>query len=368
MTGVPFFSGAASFAQLRPAVLDRITAIVERDTYLDGVEAHGLESDIAAYTGARHAIGCGSGTDALVLLLEAAGIGPGDEVVVPPFTFFATASSVALVGARPVFADIEPVSYGLDPVAVKAALTARTKAVMPVHLFCQPADLDGLTEAAGAAGVDVLEDSAEGIGMRYGGRHVGLLGRGGVLSFFPAKTLGAIGDAGMVITDDDELAERCRASLATGRVAVLDEIQAAVLRERLARLDADIERRARLAGELDERLAPLAPVITTPRLVNRRSAVRPVHYVYLVAAEHKAALVRHLTELGIGTEEYYPRPLHLQPCFAELGYRPGDFPVAEQASSRTVGLPFYPDLAPAAVDRLVDALTAFARSADRSDR
>jgi UDP-2-acetamido-2-deoxy-ribo-hexuluronate aminotransferase len=353
---------------LRPAILDRIGAIVKRDKYLDGVETRGLESDIAAYTGARHAIACGSGTDGLVLLLEAAGVGPGDEVVLPPFTFFATASSVALVGARPVFADIEPGSYALDPAGIMAVVTPRTKVVMPVHLFSQPADMDGLAEAAGTTGVDLLEDSAEGIGMRYGGIHTGLLGRGGVLSFFPTKTLGAIGDAGMVITDDDGLAERCRVMLATGRVAVLDEIQAAVLRERLTRLDADIERRARLAAELDERLASLAPVITTPRLVGRRSAVRPVHYVYLIEAEHKAALIKHLSELGIGTEEYYPRPLHLQPCFAHLGHRPGVFPVAERACTRTVALPFYPDLDTAALDRLVAALTGFARTAGRSDR
>ncbi|MFT4081588.1 MAG: DegT/DnrJ/EryC1/StrS family aminotransferase [Nocardioides sp.] len=359
---IPFFSSAATFEQLRPAILERLAGIIDRDHYVDGAEARGLERDIAEYTGARHAVACGSGTDALLLLLAAAGVGPGAEVIVPAFTFFASASAVSLLGARPAFADIEPVSYGLDPAAISTAITPSTMAVMPVHLFTQPADMDGVTEAAAAAGLDVLEDSAEGIGMRYGGVHTGLIGRGGVLSFFPSKTLGAVGDAGMVLTDDDQLAAGCRRLAAVGMGGRMDEIQAAVLRERMTRLDADIRRRCALAAELDERLAPLAPAISTPRLVDRRSPVQAVYYVYLIQTDDKSGLVRHLTERGIGTEEYYPRPLHLQPCFAGLGYQPGDFPVAERASGRTVGLPFYPDLNEDAVDRVVAALTGFVES------
>lgn len=357
LPAVPFFSAAASWERDRPAVRARLERVVRSGRFVDGAVVRELEDALAERTGARHAIACGNGTDALVLLLAAAGVGPGDEVVVPCFTFVASASSVALLGARPVFVDVEPVSYALDPEAVRAAVGGRTRAIMPVHLFSQMADMDALREVAAATGVPLLEDSAEAIGMRWDGVHAGLLGRGGVLSFFPTKTLGASGDGGMVLTDDEELADACR-RLARGRSS-LDELQAAILLARLERLDADVERRAALAALYDELLAPLEPLVRRPRIVPRRSATNPVWYVYLVEVERKPELVAHLASAGIETEEYYPRPLHLQPAFASLGHRPGDFPTAEAACRRTLALPLYPDLAEAAVEHVCRTVADF---------
>jgi len=361
--GMPFFDGARSFDEDWPRLAARIEAIAA-GRQPAGAEVAELERRIERYTGARHAVACSSGTDALLLLLRAVGIGAGDEVVVPCFTFFASASAVALVGATPVFADVEPLTYTIDPESAERAVTPRTRAIMPVHLFDQMADMDAVTGLARARGLDVVEDSAEAFGMWYGGVHGGLLGRGGVLSFFPTKTLAALGDAGMVVTNETAVADACRAQLAgtAPSCAVgggLDDLQAAVLLTRLERVDRDIARRALLAARYDERLADLAGPVVRPGLAARRSATNPVHYVYLVEAEDKAGLARHLQERGIGTEEYYPRPLHRQPCFAGLGYREGDFPVAERACRRTLALPLYPDLALDAVDRVCDAIADF---------
>jgi dTDP-4-amino-4,6-dideoxygalactose transaminase len=338
--------------------------------YVQGGLVDRLESEIRRYTGARHAIAVGNGTDALILALRAAGIGPGDEVVVPAFTFIASASSVAHAGARPVFADIDPLTYALDPEAVPATIGPRTAAIMPVHLFSQPADMPRLLDIAAGHGIPVIEDSAEGIGMRVAGRHTGLLGMAGVLSFFPTKTLGALGDAGMVLTDDDEIARYCREGRDSGEDAPfavrdgypgigsrMDEIQATVLLHRLAHLDADIDQRRRLAERYDKRLCGL-PEVTTPRLAPPAGS-DTVYYTYVIEAERRDELVAFLRERGIGTETYYPLPLHRQPCFGYLGHRPGDFPVAERACQRTVALPLYPDLADDQVDEVCAAVIDF---------
>jgi dTDP-4-amino-4,6-dideoxygalactose transaminase len=370
--GTPFFDGARSFDEDWPRLAPRIEAILT-GRQAAGAEAEQLERRIERYTGARHAVACSSGTDALLLLLGAIGIGAGDEVIVPCFTFFASASAVALVGATPVFADIDPLTYTIDPGSAERAVTPRTRAIMPVHLFDQMADMDAIAAIAAGRGLDVVEDSAEAFGMWYGGVHGGLLGRGGVLSFFPTKTLAALGDAGMVVTNDAGVADACRAQLA-GRAPTsavgggLDDLQAAVLLTRLERVDRDIARRALLAARYDERLAHLAGPVVRPGLAARRSVTNPVHYVYLVEVEDKAGIVRHLQERGIGTEEYYPRPLHRQRCFAGLGYREGDFPVAERACRRTLALPLYPDLTVEAVDRVCDAIADFVAPAGGRSR
>ena len=376
---VPFFTQAAGFAALGPLIDRHVTEVMDNGKYSHGHKVEEFERALADYTGARHVIGVNSGTDALVLLMRAAGLRPGDEVVVPAFSFVASASSVVLAGGRPVFADIDPVGYGIDPASVERVLTPGSRFVMPVHLFCQLADMPALTRLAAHHGLSVLEDSAEAIGMRQDGVHAGLLGSGGVLSFFPTKTLGAIGDAGAILTDDDAIAAAADALRHHGRFgrtidnfpgintssavpgfnSKMDDIQAAVLLAKLTRLDADIARRAELAAAYTERLTGVPGVLRLPTVVDRGVRAEPVFYVYLIEVERRDALVDHLARHGVETETYYPRPLHLQPCFAELGHRPGDFPHAEAASGRTLALPLYPDLSDDAVDAVCDHIRTF---------
>ena len=376
---IPFFTQAASFEKVWPLVAEHVNDVADRGKYSHGRKVGEFEKAIAAYTGARFAIGVNSGTDALVLLLRAAGLRPGDEVVVPAFSFFATASSVSLARGVPVFADIDPVSYSLDPASAAAAVTDRTRAVMPVHLFHQMADMAALRRLATERDLILVEDSAEAIGMRWDGTHAGLLGAGGVLSFFPTKTLGALGDAGMILTDDPEVAELAGVLRHHGRLgrtidhiagisnlsgvsgtnSKMDDLQAAVLMAKLTRLDEEIARRAELAAAYTERLAGVPGVLRTPRVVPRTAATNPVWYVYVVEVERRDELVAHLTARGVGTETYYPSPLHLQPCFADLGHRPGQFPNAEAACARTLALPLYPDLGTDEVDRVVEEIRSF---------
>lgn len=376
---VPFFTQAETFAALWPEVDRHLAEVFDDGKFSHGVKVAELERALASYTGARHVIGVNSGTDALVLLLCAAGLRAGDEVVVPAFSFVASASSVVLAGGRPVFADIDPLTYSLDPASVERVLTPRCRFLMPVHLFCQLADVARLGELARLHGLTVVEDSAEAIGMRRDGVHAGLFGAGGVLSFFPTKTLGAIGDAGAVLTDDDAIAATADALRHHGRFgrtiadfttintssgipgfnSKMDDLQAAVLLAKLTRLDADIARRAELADAYGSRLAGLPGVLRLPTVVDRGAKADPVFYVYLVEVEDRDRLAAHLAAHGVETETYYPRPLHLQPCFAELGHRPGDFPHAEAACARTLALPLYPELTLAAVDRVCDLIQDF---------
>ncbi|GAA1248207.1 DegT/DnrJ/EryC1/StrS family aminotransferase [Kitasatospora nipponensis] len=364
---VPFFTQARTFEDLWPLIERHAEEVLDDGKFSHGHKVAELERELARYTGARHVIGVNSGTDALVLLLRAAGLRPGDEVVVPAFSFAASATSVVLAGGRPVFADVDPVTYALDPAALEAVLTPRTRFVMPAHLFCRLADMAAIGAVAARHGLTVLEDSAEAIGMRSGGVHAGLLGAGGVLSFFPTKTLGAIGDAGAVLTDDDGIAAAVDALRHHGRFgrtiadfpaintattvagfnSKMDDLQAAVLLAKLTRLDADIARRAELAAGYEERLADLPGVLRRPPVGGVEGQV---FYVYLIETERRDELAAHLARHGVETETYYPSPLHLQPCFAELGHRVGDFPVAEAACQRTLALPLYPELSLAELD------------------
>ena len=376
---IPFFSQAAAFARMWQDIQRQVTDVLDDGKYSHGTKVAEFETALAGWTGARYAVGVNSGTDALVLLLRACGLQPGDEVVVPAFTFVATASSVVLAGGRPVFADIEPDSYALDADSAASVVGPRTRMIMPVHLFCQMANMNAVGGVAARHGLTVLEDSAEAIGMRWDGIHAGLLGAGGVLSFFPTKTLGAIGDAGAVITDDPHVAETAAAlrhhgrrgrTLAhfpaisnatelTGVNSKMDDIQAAVLLTKLASLEHDIARRAALAAAYDERLRDVSGVLRLPTLVPRAASTRPVFYVYLIEADRRDELVAHLAARGVETETYYPQPLHLQASFAALGHRRGDFPRAEAACERTVALPLYPDLPLSAVDRVCALIRGF---------
>ncbi|UED87363.1 DegT/DnrJ/EryC1/StrS family aminotransferase [Streptomyces profundus] len=377
--GVPFFSQAASFERQWPRTAARIHEVFDDGKFSHGAQVAALERELADYTGAGFVIGVNSGTDALVLLLRACGLRPGDEVLVPAYSFVATASSVVLAGGRPRFVDIDPASYAMDPAALRAEITGDSRFVMPTHLFHQQADMAAIGSIAAAHGLTVVEDSAEAIGMRQGGEHAGLHGRGGVLSFFPSKTLGAIGDAGAVLTHDPEVAQTVAALRHHGRFgrtlahfpgiseetvlpgvnSKMDDFQAAVLRARLPELDAAIRRRAELAAAYGKRLRAIPEVRRLPAPFPTSDDSRGVFYVYLVEVEERDELVARLADEGIGTETYYPVPLHLQPCFAELGYGPGRFPVAEAASGRAVALPLYPDLTERQLELVCDRIAAF---------
>ncbi|MFY7065799.1 DegT/DnrJ/EryC1/StrS family aminotransferase [Nocardiopsis changdeensis] len=375
-SGVPFFDQSETFRRIWPEIRGHCSRVLDDGKFSHGSMVAEFERALERYTGARHAVGVNSGTDALVLLLRAAGLRPGDEVIVPAHTFVATATAVVHAGGVPVFADIEEHGYGIDPDAVAAAVTDRTRMVMPVHLFDRLADMVGVRRVADAHGLTVVEDSAEAIGMRSGGTHAGLLGTGGVLSFFPAKTLGAVGDAGALLTDDDAVAETARMlrhhgrsgrtlaafpgisnpTVVTGGNSKMDDLQAAVLLAKLAHLDADIERRAVLSRRYDDRLRGLPGVRAVPGDLPVRPGENRVVYVHLVQVDDRDGLAARLAAAGIGTEVYYPRPLHLQPCFAHLGYRPGDLPRAEELCRTALALPLYPDLAEEAVDRVCDEI------------
>lgn len=376
---IPFFSQARTFERLWPEISTRVEEVFENGKFSHGAQVAQLERRLGDYTGARYVVGVNSGTDALVLLLRAAGLRPGDGVVVPAYSFVATATAVVLAGGRPVFADVDPVTYALDPAEVERVADAGTRFVLPAHLFCQMADMSGLSRAAARRGLTVLEDSAEGIGMRQAGVHAGLHGLGGVLSFFPSKTLGALGDAGAVLTDDARVADLAAAMRHHGRFghtvdnfpgistqtavvganSKMDDVQAAVLLARMDVLDAEIARRAELAEAYRRGLSGVPGIVALPRVVDADPRSEAVFYVYLIEVEDRDELVEQLAGSGIGTEVYYPVPLHLQPCFAEFGHSTGDFPNAEAAAHRAVALPMYPDLDLSEVDRVCTAVREF---------
>lgn len=376
---IPFFSQAETFTRLWPLIERNVRRVFDNGKFSHGEQTAEFEREIAAYTGARHAVAVNSGTDALVLLLRACGLRPGDGVLVPAYSFFATASSVVLAGGHPQFVDIDPVSYAMGPAALAAAVTPRSRFVLPAHLFHGMADMPALGGAARQAGLTVVEDSAEAVGMRRHGVHAGLHGAGGVLSFFPSKTLGALGDAGAVLTDDSTLAGTVAALRHHGRLgrtvnnfpaistasslpganSKMDDVQAAVLLAKMTVLDEDIARRALLADRYTERLRKLPGAVCLPRQAAHGPGDRDVFYVYLIEAEQRDGLAAHLALRGIGTEIYYPLPLHLQPAFADLGHRQGDFPHAERAAGRALALPLYPDLTLAQADRVCAAIADF---------
>ncbi|MET7736852.1 DegT/DnrJ/EryC1/StrS family aminotransferase [Streptomyces sp. NPDC005402] len=376
---VPFFSQAKTFELLWPSIEKSLEEVFHSGKFSHGKQVGQLETALAEYTGARYVVGVNSGTDALVLLLRACGLRPGDGVLVPAYSFFATASAVVLAGGRPQFVDIDPGTYAMDPAALEAAVTPRSRFVMPVHLFHTMADLEAVTAVAWRHGLTVVEDSAEAIGMRRRCVHAGLHGAGGVLSFFPSKTLGALGDAGAVLTDDPEVADTVAALRHHGRTgrtlndfpaistdsawpgvnSKMDDIQAAVLLAKLPLLEEQIAYRAELADAYTARLRDVPGIIRLPRVTAEGPGTRDVYYVYLIETEDRDALVAHLDRHGIGTEVYYPVPLPHQPVFAHLGHRTGEFPHAEAAARRAVALPFHPDLGPGDLDRVCDTVRCF---------
>jgi dTDP-4-amino-4,6-dideoxygalactose transaminase len=386
MTTVPLLDLKAQFAQIRAEVMPVIEQVCAGQHFILGEHVRALEEEIARYCGASFGIGVSSGTDALLLALMALDIGAGDEVITSPFTFFATAGTIARTGARPVFCDIDPATFNLSPPAVQAfiegrcsvkggqlinrATGGRVKALMPVHLYGQSADMDPLMAVARQYGLKVIEDAAQAIGSTYkNGKHAGTFGDVGCFSFFPSKNLGAFGDAGLCTTQDAELAERMRVlrvhggkpkyyhALIGGNFRI-DELQAAVLRVKLKYLDSWTQGRQRNAAYYDKAFAAagLGSKVRTPLAV---AGYRHIFNQYVIRVPKRDALRARLTERGIGTEIYYPVPLHQQQCFAYLGYKEGDFPQSESAALETLALPIYPELTDTQLKQVVASVAEF---------
>ena len=353
----------AIHAEVEAELRDAFSRVLKSGNYILGPEVERFEQEMAAYCGAEHAVGVASGSDALYLSLRALDIGPGDEVVTTPFSFIATAECIAQAGARPVFADIERGSFNISPEAVAAAITGKTRAIIPVHLFGRPADMEQLTAIADRHGLAIIEDAAQALGAVYDGRKVGGIGDTGALSFFPSKNLGCFGDGGMVLTASDDTAARLRSlrvhgsarkyhSQELGINSRLDAMQAALLRVKLARLDDWNTLRRRNAQLYDSLLAGMR-VLHPPK---EDGAGSHVYHQYTVRLTGRDDVKRLLDKAGIGTAVYYPLPLHLQPAFEELGYRSGDFPEAEAACGEVLSLPVGPELDPAQVQKVAAAV------------
>jgi dTDP-4-amino-4,6-dideoxygalactose transaminase len=389
MTNVPLLDLKAQYAQIRAEVMPIIEEVCASQRFILGDQVLGLEAEVAAYCASSSGIGVSSGTDALLLALMALGVGAGDEIITSPFTFFATAGTIARLGARPLFCDIDPVSFNLSPRAVaefierhcsvhsghliNRATGGRIKGIMPVHLYGQSADMDPLMAVAQQHDLRVIEDAAQAIGTEYKGVRVGSIGDIGCFSFFPSKNLGAFGDAGLCTTNDAELAESMRVLRVHGGKpkyfhAVIggnfriDELQAAVLRVKLKYLDGWTRARQRNADYYNAAFAAanLASNLITPRA---SVAGRHIFNQYIARVKDRDALKEHLTARSIGTEIYYPVPLHLQQCFAYLKHAPGDFPESERAAAETLALPIYPELNPAQLDHVIASVVDFYRSA-----
>jgi dTDP-4-amino-4,6-dideoxygalactose transaminase len=376
-TGVPLCDLQAQHRELQPQLEAAVARVLASGQVILGREVQALEREIAAYCGVSHGVGCGSGTDALSLALHALGLGPGDEVILPPFTFFATAGSVCRAGARPVFSDIEPISCNLDPGQVEAKVTPRTRALLVVHLFGQCADMEPLWRIAERHDLTIIEDGAQALGSEYQGKRVGSLGSLACLSFYPTKNLGAYGDAGMVVTGDPEWAARMACLRVHGMEpkyyhkylgwnARLDAVQAALLRVKLPYLDRWLEQRQAVARRYDALIEEhhLTHFLERPTVLPQRRHTFN-QYVVRVARRERDALVRHLKSEGIGCEVYYPVPLHRQECLAYLGHRDGEFPVTEEACRAVLALPIYPELTVEQQRRVIQSCAAFLRLRSR---
>lgn len=372
MSDIPLADMVARIASLEVPLKEALDRVLRSGRFILGPEVQAFEESIAERCSATHGVGVSSGTDALIVTLMALGIGPGDEVVTTPMSFFASVGAIVRLGARPVFADIDPVTFNLDAEKAAERVTERTKAVEVVHLFGQCSEVGPLTPACERVGAVVIEDAAQAIGADRDGERAGSFGIAGCLSFFPTKNLGGIGDGGMVVTSDDDLADRIRMLRAHGAKPKyyhhhvggnfrLDAIQAAALRVMLPHLDTWTDRRRKNAQRYDE-------MFERAGLVGRELIVPPGrdeacfhtfhHYVVRVPRD-RDALKEHLSRAGIATAVYYPVCLHLQPCFADLGHKTGDFPVAEQVAKEILAIPVYPELKPEQQERVVSEISKF---------
>lgn len=387
---VPLLDLRAQYETIRDEVMEQVAEVLESQYFILGPKVKELEAAVADYSGTKHAVGVSSGTDALLISLMAAEIGPGDEVITTPFSFFSTAGCVARVGARPVFVDIDPASFNLDPGKFEDAVSERTKAVIPIHLYGQPAAMDPIMDIARRHGLTVIEDAAQAVGAEYRGKRAGSIGDYGCFSFFPSKNLGAAGDGGMVVTNNDENAEKLRILRVHGgrpkyyhRVIGgnfrLDAIQAAVLLVKIRRLDRWTAVRRKNAGRYRD-LFKQAGLAIEPtgcfergchdwpdcELQGRNGVVLPqevadrhIYNQFVIRVDRRDELRAHLKQREIGHEVYYPVPFHVQECFAYLGYKQGDFPASECAAATSLALPIYPELTEAQMREVVDAIGEF---------
>lgn len=338
---------------LKEEMMSALDDVMSKAHFILGSNVKKLEADVAKYSNVAHGIGVANGSDAIHIALQAAGVGPGDEVICPSFTFFATAGAVARAGATPVFADIDPKTFNVDPAKVEAAITEKTKAIIPVHLYGQMADMDGLVEIAKKHNLAIIEDAAQAIGSKYKGKSVGELGTAATYSFFPTKNLGAYGDGGMIVTNNDELAEKMSVIRVHGSKpkyyhhvlgynSRLDELQAAVLNVKFPHLDEWSNMRKQNAANYTQLLnETLKDEVVTPFIEEHNDHV---FHQYTIRVQKRDELQAFLKENGIDTMIYYPHPLHLQPVFKELGYKEGDLPETEKACAEALSLPMYPEL------------------------
>ncbi|HXD86714.1 MAG TPA: DegT/DnrJ/EryC1/StrS family aminotransferase [Urbifossiella sp.] len=374
---VPLCDIQTQYRGLKNEIDAAVLRVLESGQAILGPEVAAFEKEAAAFCGAQHAVGCGSGTDALVLALHALGIGPGDEVIVPPFTFFATVSSVCRVGATPVFADIDPDTFNIDPAKIAERITPRTRAIVPVHLYGQCCDMAGINAVAADHGLDVVEDAAQSFGAEYDGVRCGTLGAISCFSFYPTKNIGTLGDAGLVSTDDPALAKKLLALRVHGSEVKyyhkylgynmrLDAVHAAILRVKLPHVPRWLAAREAAAQRYDAIIEKhkLEGFLQRPTTAPHCRHVFN-QYVVRVPTPHREPLVQHLKTSGVGVEVYYPLALHQQECFKYLGYRTGDFPISEEATRTVLALPMFPEITEAQQDRAVGAIGAYLRQPQR---
>ena len=362
---IPFVSFRPMERELEAGLREAFDRVLDRSWYISGKEDEAFEAAFAAYCGVRHCVGVGNGLDALMLILKAAGIGEGDEVIVPSNTFIATALAVTYAGARPVFVEPDIRTFNIDPARIEAAITGRTRAIMPVHLYGQACDMDPIMAVARKHGLKVFEDCAQAHGATYKGRKVGTFGDAAGFSFYPGKNLGALGDAGAAVTDDDGIAVKVRQlgnygsdykyhHILKGNNSRLDELQAAFLSVKLPHLDRMNADRRRIA---DRYLSGIRnPAVALPWV---RPDCVPVWHVFAVRCDQRDALERHLNERGVGTNKHYPIAMHLQECYRDLGFSEGDYPIAERISATQLSLPMYYGMTDEEIDWVVDAVNAF---------
>ena len=375
--GVPLLDLKAHHEPLQQEILDAVEQVFKSQAFILGPEIAKLEERVAAYCQTKYGIGVTSGTDALLIALMALGVGPGDEVITSPYSFFATAGVVARLGAKPVLVDIDPKTFNIDPSTISQAITPKSKAIIPVHLYGQCADMGPIMELAKRHNLSVIEDAAQAIGSEYrDDRRACSMGTIGCLSFFPSKNLGCLGDGGMVVTNDPDLAERIRILRVHGSQPKyyhkliggnfrLDTIQAAVLNVKLNYLDGWTKRRQENADRYQSLFQQSGLVqkgkVQLPEPVYRDSGIMHYHIYnqFVLRVERRDDLIAHLKQKGIGAEIYYPVPFHLQECFRYLGHKAGDFPESERAANETIAIPIYPELTMAQQTEVVEAIASF---------
>ncbi len=364
-TSVPLVDLKAQYASIKPEMDVAIQRVLSHCGFIMGPEVKAFEEAFAVYCGAEQAVGVASGTAALHLSLLACRLGPGDEVITTPFTFFASGEAISQTGARPVFVDIDPFTYNIDPAQIEAAITPRSKAIMPVHLYGQPAEMDPILNVAHRHDLLVIEDAAQAHGAEYRGRRAGSAGDLACFSFYPSKNLGCYGDGGMIVGSDPELLARVRKLRDHGRISKyehdelgwgyrLDALQAAILGVKLRHLDDWNEARRAHAERYNELFADTE--VIRPSVLDH---VKHIYHCYVIRTPRRDELVEHLKAEGIGVVIHYPLPLHLQPAYKDLGHQLGDFPVSELCAEEVVSLPMYPELTDEQQQRVADAVKAF---------